>query len=230
MLGGNRMKNITLKKPLLRLCSLLILIPILLLSACNKNDNNATQTTTQDQNPPRKMSIDELFNDINQNKLPPLEEEPEGDITNPGDRIPVQYLERAPQDLVGEKIQISFSDLKTDLVYRYKVSEKQLVIIYSGVMLVMRTEYADMKEFLSISDLWTGTVTAVKIVCAWDSHYSENSVKHRADVKATEASAVCYGIVTPEKKISAYDSIQPNEEYSKYGAGFDLTVTRFGIE
>ena len=91
------MKNKNSKNTkLLRLCSLLILIPMLLLSACNKNGNNATQTTTQDQNPPRKMSIDELFNDINQNKLPPLEEEPEGDITNPGDRIPVQYLERAP--------------------------------------------------------------------------------------------------------------------------------------
>ena len=223
-------KKLSKSTRLLRLCSILILIPMLLLSACNKNGNNATQTTTQDPNPPRKMEIDELFNDINQNKLPPLEKEPEGNITNPGDRIPVQYLEQAPQDLVGEKIQISFSDLKTDLVYRYKASEKQLVIIYSGVMLVMQTEYADMKEFLSLSDLWTGTVTAIKIVCGWDSYYSENSVKHQADIKATEASAVCYGFVTPQKKISAYDSVQPNEEYSKYGAGFDLTVTRFGIE
>ena len=234
------MKNKNSKSTkLLRLCSLLILIPMLLLSACNKNGNNATQTTTQDPNPPRKVSVGTLFYEINQNKQPAHEERPKNSESLDGERTPIQYLEQAPQDLVGEKLQLSFEEmLEGTIIYRYNATTKQLVIMYykhmdqntslrTMAMLVMQTEYADMKEFLSLTDLWTGTVTAVKIVGGTDIDLSKNSL-HSATVKATEASTVCYGSISYKENLVAYDSVQPKNE--KFGYAFDKSVARFGIE
>lgn len=233
------MKHHSLPKTHLRLCSLLILIPMLLFSACNKNGNNATQTTTQDPNPPIKVTVGELFYEINQNKLPPLEEYPDDYEGLPGARTPIQYLNQAPQDLVGKKLQLSFEEmLEGEIIYRYNATAKQLVIMYyrgmgqntslrTMAMLVMQTEYVDMKEFLSLTDLWTGTVTAVKIVGGNDIDLSNNSL-HSATVKATEASTVCYGSISYKENLVAYDSVQPKNE--NFGYAFDRSISRFGIE
>ena len=237
---SDSMKNKNSKNTkLLRLCSLLILIPMLLLSACNKNGNNATQTTTQDPNPPIKVTVGELFYEINQNKLPPLEEYPDDYEGLDGARTPIQYLNQAPQDLVGKKLQLSFDEmLEGDIFYRYSASTKQLVVMYcrdsvntslhTQAMIVLQTDYADMKEFLSLTDLWTGTVTAVKIVGGLDIDYSRQDIKRKSDVKATEHSTVCYGYLSYNQDMVVYDNIQPNNQ--NYGKAFDLTVTRFGIE
>ena len=224
---------------ILRLCSLLILIPILLLSACNKNGNNATQTTTQDPNPPRKVTVGMLFHEIQQNASP-APQKPSEDLNDiEVGRIPIEYLEQAPQDLVGEKLQLSFEEmLEGTIIYRYNATTKQLVIMYyknmhqntslrTMAMLVMQTDYADMKDFLSLTDLWTGTVTAVKIVGGNDIDLSRNSL-YSATVKATEASTVCYGRISYKEKLVAYDSVQPNNEH--FGYAFDKSVARFGIE
>ena len=233
------MKHHSLPKTHLRLCSLLILIPMLLLSACNKDGNNATQTTTQDPNPPRKVIVGELFYEINQNKQPAPDKRPEDYEQLDGELTPIQYLEQAPQDLVGEKLQLSFEEmLEGEIIYRYNANTKQLVVMYyrgmgqntslrTMVMLVMQTEYADMNEFLSLTDLWTGTVTAVKIVGGNDIDLSKNSL-HSATVKATEASTVCYGSISYKEKLVAYDSVQPNNK--QFGSAFDRSISRFGIE
>ena len=212
---------------------------MLLLSACNKNGDNATQTTMQDPNPPRKVTVGELFYEINQNKLPPLEEYPDDYEILTGARTPIQYLNQAPQDLVGKKLQLSFEEmLEGEIIYRYNATAKQLVIMYyrgmgqntslrTMAMLVIQTEYADMNEFLSLTDLWTGTVTAIKIVGGNDIDLSNNSL-HSATVKATEASTVCYGRISYKETLVAYDRVQPNNE--KFGYAFDKSVARFEIE
>ena len=233
-------KNTYKNRLYLHICSLLILIPMLLLSSCNKNIDNIAQTTTQDQNHPRKVSVGILFHEIQQNASP-APQEPSGDLDDimVGGPTPIEQLEQAPQDLVGEKLQLSFEEmLEGTIIYRYNATTKQLVIMYykyidwntslrTMAMLVMQTEYADMKEFLSLTDLWTGTVTAVKIVDGHDIKFSQNSL-HSATVKATEASTVCYGSISYNEKLVAYDSVQPNNE--KFGYAFDRSISRFGIE
>ena len=222
-------KKISKSTRLLRLCSILILIPILLLSACNKNDKNPAQTTTQAPEPARLVTVDELSREIKMNASPPLETREPGIVGI----LPVECLKQAPQDIVGERIQFSFADLKTNfIVFRYNATTKQLVIMndnsehFGDMMLVMQAECTDMKDFLSQTDSWTGTVTAVKIVDMHDVMFSSNSL-HGGSITANETSTICYGIISSDKGIVTYDAVQPKE---KFAEAFERSLARFGIE
>ena len=232
------MKNITLKKALLFSYVLLILIPILLISACNENGDNVAQTTTQAPEPARLVTVEELSREIGYNALPPLEKSTQKPNDDPlaGGTARLENLSRAPQDLVGEKIQLSFADIRKNLiVFRYNANTKQLVIMNdnaglwyhpSAMMLVMQTEYVDMRAFLSQTDSWTGTVTAVNIVGTYEVLRASASFLHNGSIKATESSTVCYGKISSEG-IFTYDSMQSRESFAE---PFERSLARFGIE
>ena len=190
----------------------------------------------------------EVFSDIEEHLTPALKEELPSDL-RPGDYIPIECLEQAPETLVGTHISLSLTDIseKDVVVYRFRASDRQLVIKYSRssstgysttIMLVMTVDVNSMKSFLAQKNVWSGTVTAVKKIDANDLmttyssvHYAFTEEKAEKTVKeADKNSAVCFGCLMNGEWSRVCDGKQPWAEGDEYAERFAYTIGRFGIK
>ncbi len=183
-----------------------------------------------------QISLDEIHSRIIDNALPPLKTKGEEfETLPPGEPDPPEYMERAPQDLVGEKLDISLTlDLDTagTLLYRYSADKAELAIMYSNsnrgfIAMILNTEYENMGEFLEQSEVWSGTVSSVGIIDGMLFMYSRNSIDAEEALIASETSTICYGIITAEQAV-AFDG----EQYggNRLGNSFDRALTHHGME
>ncbi len=180
-------------------------------------------------------TLNEFIDHVINNCLPPLSESSEPGT--PGDLVPVEYLRRAPQDTVGQKLSLDRS-AKTEnsrMLYRYTAETKQLVILFyskaisddnavlseNAIMIVMDAVYADMAAFLSDIN-FVGTVTDVCILDLNEFMHSYDSLSaiivDESTKAADAASAVCYG--NGETVI----------EYTHEIEQFETTMSRFDIQ
>ena len=107
-----------MKKTLL-ICIPVILITLLLFTSCKSNEES------------KDVSMWEVFSDIEEHLTPALKEL--SSTIPPGDLTPVECLRQAPETLVGTHISLSLTDIseKDIVVYRFRASDRQLVIKYS---------------------------------------------------------------------------------------------------
>lgn len=225
-----------MKKNVLLLCLAAILMTTLFFTSC-KNNNGAN----------KGVSMWEVFSDIEEHLTPALKEL--SSTIPPGDLIPVECLEQAPETLVGTHISLSLTDIseKDIVVYRFRASDRQLVIKYSRssstgysttIMLVMTVDVNSMKSFLAQKNVWSGTVTAVKKIDANDLmttyssvHYAFTEEKAGKTVKeAGKNSAVCFGCLMNGEWSRVCDGKQPWAEGDEYATRFAYTIGRFGIK
>ena len=190
----------------------------------------------------------EVFSDIEEHLTPALKEELPSDL-RPGDYIPVECLRQAPETLVGTHISLSLTDIseKDVVVYRFRASDRQLVIKYSRssstgfsttIMLVMTVDVKSMKSFLAQKNVWSGTVTAVKNIDANDLMTTYSSVDYafyeeemgKTLKEADKDSAVCFGCLMNGEWSRVCDGKQPWAEGDEYATTFAVTIARFGIE
>lgn len=223
-----------MKKNVLLLCLAAILMTTLFFTSC-KNNNGANEG----------LSMWEVFSDIEEHLTPALKEL--SSTIPPGDLIPVECLAQAPETLVGTHISLSLTDISENdiVVYRYRASDRQLVIKYSRsqkytsgstpIMLVMTADDDSMKSFVAQKSVWEGTVTAVKIIDLSDlmttfaSVYLEDETE-KTVAEADKNSAVCFGTLMNGKWSGIYDGKQPWAEGDEYATRFAYTIGRFGIK
>lgn len=224
-----------MKKTLL-ICIPVILITLLLFTSCKSNEES------------KDVSMWEVFSDIEEHLTPALKEELPSDL-RPGDYIPVECLRQAPETLVGTHISLSLTDIseKDVVVYRFRASDRQLVIKYSRssstgfsttIMLVMTVDVKSMKSFLAQKNVWSGTVTAVKNIDANDLMTTYSSVDYafyeeemgKTLKEADKDSAVCFGCLMNGEWSRVCDGKQPWAEGDEYATTFAVTIARFGIE
>ncbi len=190
----------------------------------------------------------EVFSDIEEHLTPALKEL--SSTIPPGDLTPIECLEQAPDTLVGTHISLSLTDIseKDVVVYRFRASDRQLVIKYSRsssygadstpIMLVMTVDVNNMKSFLARKNVWSGTVTAVKVIDQNDLmttyssvHYAFTEEKAGKTVKeADKGSAVCFGTLMNGEWSRVCDGKQPWAEGDEYATRFAYTIGRFGIK
>lgn len=226
-----------MKKTILLLCLAAILMTTLFFTSC-KNNNGANEG----------VSMWEVFSDIEEHLTPALKEL--SSTIPPGDLTSIECLEQAPDTLVGTHISLSLTDIseKDVVVYRFRASDRQLVIKYSRsssygadstpIMLVMTADVNNMKSFLAQKNVWSGTVTAVKVIDQNDLmttyssvHYAFTEEKAGKTVKeADKDSAVCFGCLMNGEWSRVCDGKQPWAEGDEYATTFAVTIARFGIE
>lgn len=222
-----------MKKNVLLLCLAAILMTTLFFTSC-KNNNGANEG----------VSMWEVFSDIEKNTTPALEE---ALLQAPGELVPIECLNQAPKTLVGTHISLSLTDISENdiVVYRYRASDRQLVIKYSRsqkytsgstpIMLVMTADDDSIKSFVAQKSVWEGTVTAVKIIDLSDLMTTFASVDLEDETEKTVAeadknSAVCFGTLMNGKWSGIYDGKQPWAEGDEYATRFAYTIGRFGIK
>lgn len=224
-----------MKKTILLLCLAAILMTTLFFTSC-KNNNGANEG----------VSMWEVFSDIEKNTTPALEE---ASLQAPGELVPIECLNQAPETLVGTHISLSLTDIseKDIVVYRFRASDRQLVIKYSRssstgfsttIMLVMTVDVNSMKSFLAQKNVWSGTVTAVKNIDANDLMTTYSSVDYafyeeemgKTLKEADKDSAVCFGCLMNGEWSRVCDGKQPWAEGDEYATRFAVTIARFGIE
>lgn len=225
-----------MKKNILLLCLAAVMVATVFFTSC-KNTNDTKEA----------LSMWEVFSDIEEHLTPALKEL--SSTIPPGDLIPVECLEQAPETLVGTHISLSLTDIseKDVVVYRFRASDRQLVIKYSRssstgysttIMLVMTVDVNSMKSFLAQKNVWSGTVTAVKKIDANDLmttyssvHYAFTEEKAGKTVKeADKDSAVCFGTLMNGEWSRIYDGKQPWADGDEYAERFAYTIERFGIK
>lgn len=226
-----------MKKNVLLLCLAAILMTTLFFTSC-KNNNGANKC----------VSMWEVFSDIEEHLTPALKEL--SSTIPPGDLTPIECLEQAPETLVGTHISLSLTDIseKDVVVYRFRASDRQLVIKYlrsssygtdsTPIMLVMTVDVNSMKSFLAQKNVWSGMVTAVKVIDQNDLmttyssvHYAFTEEKAGKTVKeADKDSAVCFGYLMNGEWSRVCDGKQPWAEGDEYATTFAVTIARFGIE
>ena len=226
-----------MKTTILLLCLAAILMTTLFFTSC-KNNNGANEG----------VSMWEVFSDIEEHLTPALKEL--SSTIPPGDLTSIECLEQAPDTLVGTHISLSLTDIseKDVVVYRFRASDRQLVIKYSRsssygadstpIMLVMTADVNNMKSFLAQKNVWSGTVTAVKVIDQNDLmttyssvHYAFTEEKAGKTVKeADKDSAVCFGCLMNGEWSRVCDGKQPWAEGDEYATTFAVTIARFGIE
>ena len=224
-----------MKKTILLLCLAAILMTTLFFTSC-KNNNGANEG----------VSMWEVFSDIEKNTTPALEE---ASLQAPGELVPIECLNQAPETLVGTHISLSLTDIseKDIVVYRFRASDRQLVIKYSRssstgfsttIMLVMTVDVNSMKSFLAQKNVWSGTVTAVKNIDANDLMTTYSSVDYafyeeemgKTLKEADKDSAVCFGCLMNGEWSRVCDGKQPWAEGDEYATRFAYTIGRFGIK
>lgn len=223
-----------MKKNVLLLCLAAILMTTLFFTSC-KNNNGANKC----------VSMWEVFSDIEEHLTPALKEL--SSTIPPGDLTPIECLEQAPETLVGTHISLSLTDIseKDVVVYRFRASDRQLVIKYlrsssygtdsTPIMLVMTVDVNSMKSFLAQKNVWSGMVTAVKVIDQGDLMTTFASVDLEDETEKTVAeadknSAVCFGTLMNGKWSGIYDGKQPWAEGDEYATRFAYTIGRFGIK
>ena len=226
-----------MKKTILLLCLAAILMTTLFFTSC-KNNNGANEG----------LSMWEVFSDIEEHLTPALKEL--SSTIPPGDLTPIECLEQAPDTLVGTHISLSLTDIseKDVVVYRFRASDRQLVIKYSRsssygadstpIMLVMTVDVNNMKSFLAQKNVWSGTVTAVKVIDQGDLMTTYESVHHafteekagKTVKEADKGSAVCFGYLMNGEWSRVCDGKQPWAEGDEYATRFAYTIGRFGIK
>ena len=223
-----------MKKTLL-ICIPVILITLLLFTSCKSNEES------------KDVSMWEVFSDIEEHLTPALKEL--SSTIPPGDLTPVECLRQAPETLVGTHISLSLTDIseKDIVVYRFRASDRQLVIKYSRssstgfsttIMLVMTVDVNSMKSFLAQKNVWSGTVTAVKNIDANDLMTTYSSVDYafyeeemgKTLKEADKDSAVCFGCLMNGEWSRVCDGKQPWAEGDEYATRFAYTIGRFGIK
>lgn len=239
-----------MKKTILLLCLAAILMTTLFFTSC-KNNNGAKESLSDE---PKESTSDEIkeglsmwevFSDIEEHLTPALKEL--SSTIPPGDLTPIECLRQAPETLVGTHISLSLTDIseKDVVVYRFRASDRQLVIKYSRsssygadstpIMLVMTVDVNNMKSFLAQKNVWSGTVTAVKVIDQGDlmttfaSVYLEDETE-KTVAEADKNSAVCFGTLMNGKWSGIYDGKQPWAEGDEYATRFAYTIGRFGIK
>lgn len=225
-----------MKKTILLLCLAAILMTTLFFTSC-KNNNGANEG----------VSMWEVFSDIEEHLTPALKEL--SSTIPPGDLTPIECLRQAPETLVGTHISLSLTDIseKDIVVYRFRASDRQLVIKYSRssstgfsttIMLVMTVDVNSMKSFLAQKNVWSGTVTAVKNIDANDLMTTYSSVDYafyeeemgKTLKEADKDSAVCFGCLMNGEWSRVCDGKQPWAEGDEYATRFAYTIGRFGIK
>ena len=211
-------------------CVISLLIFLFISCDINSDDKQSDDTDSF-----KELRLYDILEDVTDNALPPLEVLDE--VTAPGDFTPMKYLDRAPQELVGQKISLSLELMKMHdsmLLFQYVAETGKLIALGSNshntqpVLLVMQTEYKSMQEFLAETDSWKGTVAQIMIVCGNVWMYSENSVRI-SDENARYAnsdSKICYGVITADERLY-FDEIQPKDNYA---AGFHRAMKHLGVE
>lgn len=224
-----------MKKTLL-ICIPVILITLLLFTSCKSNEES------------KDVSMWEVFSDIEEHLTPALKEL--SSTIPPGDLTPIECLEQAPETLVGTHISLSLTDIseKDVVVYRFRASDRQLVIKYlrsssygtdsTPIMLVMTVDVNSMKSFLAQKNVWSGMVTAVKVIDQNDlmttyssvdyAFYEEEMGKNLKE--ADKDSAVCFGCLMNGEWSRVCDGKQPWAEGDEYATRFAYTIGRFGIK
>lgn len=224
-----------MKKNVLLLCLAAVLMTTLFFTSC-KNNNGANEG----------LSMWEVFSDIEEHLTPALKE---ASLQAPGELVPIECLNQAPETLVGTHISLSLTDISENdiVVYRYRASDRQLVIKYSRssstgysttLMLVMTVDVKSMKSFLAQKNVWSGTVTAVKVIDQNDLMTTYESVHHafteekagKTVKEADKYSAVCFGYLMNGEWSRVCDGKQPWAEGDEYATTFAVTIARFGIE
>ena len=214
---------------------------LLFCSACAKEEQ-------QEQEEPllNVIYLHDLYTEINENALPPLETSELSVTPPPGTRPSVERLFRAPQDLVGTQLNISvdlssWSDAACkEFVYCFEKRENQkgwLSILYSvdpamkgAIMLTLETNYESAEQLLAETKVWSGTVTSVNIVSIFDYMYPRQTVAGaKRDFVQSSAGPICYGWArilengAPTERLcfscNSMDEISP----------FKITFERFGL-
>ena len=225
-----------MKKTILLLCLAAILMTTLFFTSC-KNNNGANEG----------VSMWEVFSDIEEHLTPALKEL--SSTIPPGDLTPIECLRQAPETLVGTHISLSLTDIseKDIVVYRFRASDRQLVIKYSRssstgfsttIMLVMTVDVNSMKSFLAQKNVWSGPVPAVKNIDANDLMTTYSSVDYafyeeemgKTLKEADKDSAVCFGCLMNGEWSRVCDGKQPWAEGDEYATRFAYTIGRFGIK
>lgn len=203
---------------------------ILLLASCMLKRQQGDPDLSDDSEKTEVLtdSLGHMFRSISENALPALETETGTD--SPGTIVDTKYLKRAPRDLVGKTVEITLDGFSDGAVYyRYMQTDKTLVVIWeelnlSPVMLVMKTGYSGMGEFLSQKTVWKGTVTDIAICDGTEVIDIGGGFSLRVGDEehktADSSSRICYGWLESEK-MTVIDGETPISQ-------FENTCKRFG--
>lgn len=169
-----------------------------------------TETETEPETettPAIELTLADLFTQLMGSLAEPLEPPTEAE---PGDRVPLEQLRRASQDLVGKRITLSPGDLPTYhvAIYRYTAPSatdpEQLALMFGDInghfVLLMETGYGSMESFLNQAESWTGRVVLLRYLDWADFLHSSNEVfaaqKAEGPYPATADSPRCFGQIT----------------------------------
>lgn len=221
------------KKTLLAvlMCALMLMA----FSACESGDSQTetpTETASELDEAPIDASVElsELLTSTLANALPPLETSAEE--VPPGTLSPANQLKRAPQELVGQKVELSMS-VTTDVVYRYNAETKQLLVIAGivpegTILLAMQLDSTSMDAFLtrmaSTDKTVTGTVNGLYILDGMITAF--NSVNSADAPAATASSTICYGAMMDA--VNIFVQLDGNGTDDSFFA-FKQSVARFGF-
>ena len=104
-----------------------------------------------------EYTINELVDAINESSLEPLEEyqryNEDGSFNQniPGSKMPLKYLRRANESLIGKTLTLSLCNQMETIVVFYEKNdtrEERTVVIVPGVMLVLESDYGSVKNFV----------------------------------------------------------------------------------
>lgn len=223
----------------------ILVLSLLFCSSCDKTDDLSQDTESERDYHPNHY-LHEIYVDVMKNSLPPLDTSPNEPSYIEGGRADVNRLDRAPQNLVGEKVDLSVDVSEWDdntsrqLVYCFREQDDgtgKLWVLYSNdvgngdaIMLTLDTQYATVEELLLETAVWSGTVTAIDIVTVFDYMYPHQTVAgDRRELVQSQDGPIGYGWIavieedTPMERLcyscDSMDDITP----------FKITFERFGV-
>lgn len=191
-------------------------------------DTTQEETETEAETTPAiELTLADLFTQLMGSLAEPLEPPTEAE---PGDRVPLEQLRRASQDLVGQRITLSPGDLPAYhvAIYRYTAPSatepEQLALMFGDInghfVLLMETGYGSMESFLDQAEIWTGRVILLRYLDWADLLHSSNEVfatqKAEDPHPATADSPRCFGQITGS-----------GTTYTDAGATDDSTIPHF---
>ena len=198
-----------------------------------------------DQENTSPISMKQLSDHTIENKLSPLKTSYyETGTVAFGERIPVEYLYRAPQDMVGQRIELSVKQPETSFLYCFqerKNENVQLLILFPSkgltnanetnyILAEIETDLKRLDQALTESESWNGVITSVHLIHEWDYLYPANMIasneKDHTSMNADDS--VYYGKITLADdgtvgklcfSCNSMDEISP----------FKITFERFGV-
>lgn len=213
--------------------SMLLMLSLLFCSSCNRSDV-------------QPQFLHEIYSHVRDNQLPPLETAESEAMLAPGERAPVEWLYRAPQDLVGEKVNLSvevseWEDMSSkEFLYCFEKQDSgkgKLWVLYTpevgdynAVMLTLETPYATAEALLSEEAAWSGTVISIDLVTAYDYMYprSRVSLAMEEQSQSTEG-AICYGRIRFVQEDGSIERLSYSCDAMDEIGAFRDTFERFGV-